>query len=167
MKRIYVMGAMSSPNPLQFLDNLRRGMKLSTEILLAGYACFSPFIDFQLFFQLQDGEHVPVDVIKASSMKWLEVSDAGLLVPGWEGSKGTEDELKRAEALQIPIFHSLDDLKREMPPCGKPMKEKSGIMNYCDGFNISCPYKLSDDSPIPCVGTWEQCNHYRGHKVLS
>ena len=116
MKRVYVMGAMSSPNPLQFLENLRRGMRLSTEVLMAGYAVFSPFIDFSLFFQLHDGEKIPVELIKASSMKWLEVSDAGILVPGWEDSPGTHDELNRTDKLSIPVFHSLEELKREMPP---------------------------------------------------
>ncbi len=155
MKRVYVMGKMSSSNPIEFLENLRKGMRLSTEVLLAGYAVFSPFIDFQLFFQLRDGERIPVEVIKASSMKWLEVSHAGLLVPGWKGSKGTEDELRRADELSIPVFHTLEDLKREMPP-----KVKS--WNFCGTYNMGCPYKLSDLAPVPCIASLMECEKHRG-----
>lgn len=109
--RIYVAGAMSSSDPIQFLENLRRGMRLSTECLLAGFSVFSPFIDYSFFFQLRDGERIPIDVIQRQSMAWLEVSDAVLLVHGYEQSKGTAKELERARHLGIPVFHSLDDLE--------------------------------------------------------
>lgn len=110
MRRVYVAGKMSSDNPIQFLENLRRGMRVSTECLLAGYAVFSPFIDFSLFFQCRDGEKISDKVIKASSMKWLEVSDQILLVPGWEGSKGALDEINRANELKLPIYYSLYEM---------------------------------------------------------
>jgi len=115
VKRIYVMGKMSDSNPLQFLENLRRGMRMSTECLLAGYSIFSPFIDYSLFFQLRDGESIPIDVIQGNSMAWMEVSDACLLIPGWESSKGTLKELDRAYMLGIPVYHSLEHLKKDMP----------------------------------------------------
>ena len=115
MKRVYVAGAMSSSNPITFLDNLRKGMRLSTECLLAGYAVFSPFIDYSLFFQLRDGEYIPLDVIQGNSMAWVEVSDCLLVAEGWESSKGTEKEIANAIRLGIPVYFSLDNLKQEMP----------------------------------------------------
>lgn len=102
---------MSSSNPIKFLDNLRKGMRVSTEVLLAGFACFSPFIDYSLFFQCREGECIPIDMIQAQSMAWPEVSDACLLVPGWENSKGTAKEIERAHTLGIPVLHSLEELK--------------------------------------------------------
>ena len=114
MMRVYVAGAMSSPDPIQFLENLRRGMRVSTECLLAGYSVFSPFIDYSFFFQLRDGEKIPIDVIQNQSMAWLEVSDCVLLVPGWENSRGTAKELARAHELYIPVYYSLDELKSAM-----------------------------------------------------
>lgn len=107
---MYVAGAMSSSDPIQFLENLRRGMRLSTECLLAGYATFSPFIDYSLFFQLRDGESIPIHTIQQNSIAWLEVSDCLLLVPGWESSKGTAKELARAQELKIPVFYSLAEM---------------------------------------------------------
>lgn len=111
MKRIYVAGAISSSDPIQFLENLRRGMRVSTEVLLAGYAVFSPFIDYSFFFQLRDGERIPIDIIQSQSMSWLEVSDAMLLVSGWENSRGTQKELARAREIGIPVYESIESLK--------------------------------------------------------
>lgn len=102
---------MSSPDPIKFLDNLRKGMRVSTEVLLSGFAVFSPFIDYSLFFQLRDGEAIPIEMIQSQSLAWLEVSDAILLVPGWENSRGTLKELARATELGIPVFYSLESLK--------------------------------------------------------
>ena len=111
MKRIYVAGAMTSPDSIQFLDNLRRGMRVSTEVLLAGYAVFSPFIDYSLFFQCREGECIPIHTIQGNSLAWLDVSDALLLVPGWESSKGTKKEIERAGELGIPVFYSIHELE--------------------------------------------------------
>jgi len=109
--RVYIAGPMSSADPIRFLENLRRGMRLSTECLLSGYAVFSPFIDYSLFFQLRDGEKISVDAIQKNSMAWLEASDAVLLCDCWQESRGTQAELFRARELNIPVFTSLDYLK--------------------------------------------------------
>jgi hypothetical protein len=34
-------------------------------------------------------------------------------------------------------------------------------MNYCDNYKIKCPYALSDEAPVPCIGTQNQCNVFR------
>ena len=110
--RLYIAGAMSSSNPVEFLENLRNGQRLSTRALLAGHAVFSPFIDFQLFFQTREEETITADMIKNSSMAWLRVSEAVLLVPGWQDSKGTQAELAEARKLGIPVYKSLSGLKK-------------------------------------------------------
>lgn len=113
--RVYVAGAMSSPNPLIFLENLRKGMRVSTQLLLNGQSVFSPFIDFNLFFQVQDGEQITVEAIKESSLDWLEVSDAMVLVPGWEDSEGTKAEVYLAKELGIPVYANIDDFLKNKP----------------------------------------------------
>ena len=111
MIRVYVAGAISSSNPIQFLDNIRKGARLSAQALLAGYAVFSPFIDFQLFLALNGEEKIDIETIQNQSLAWLKVSDAVLVVPGWENSKGTEKELAIARGLGIPIYFTLEGLK--------------------------------------------------------
>jgi hypothetical protein len=44
------------------------------------------------------------------SFAWLEASDAVLLVPGWENSKGTIAEIARAKVLNIPVFETLESV---------------------------------------------------------
>lgn len=44
------------------------------------------------------------------TMSLLDDCDAMLLLPGWERSSGTLGEIERANALRIPIYHSVDDL---------------------------------------------------------
>jgi len=36
-------------------------------------------------------------------------------------------------------------------------------MRKCDSYNIPCPYKLSDESPLSCFGSKEKCKKWREH----
>ena len=61
MKRIYIAGPYSSDNVIGVLDNMRKGMRLSTEVFLAGYAPFCPFLDYHFQLNLRDGENLTLD----------------------------------------------------------------------------------------------------------
>ena len=111
MKRVYVAGAYSADNVITILDNMRRGMRLGTEVLLAGYAPFVPWFDYQFQLMLREGESLTVRDYYDYSMAWLEASDCVLVVPKSENSKGTQAEIKRATELEIPVYHSLDELE--------------------------------------------------------
>lgn len=105
-KRIYVAGAIQGKTLLESFENIRKGIKLSVEVLKSGYSPFSPFIDFQFSFV----EPITLEEYYSYSLAWLEVSDAVLLVEGWENSKGTKKEIERANELDIPVFSSLSSL---------------------------------------------------------
>ena len=109
-KRIYTAGAMSDPNCLQFLENLRRGIRVSAELVLLGFHPFSPFIDFQFFLALRNDEEITMEMIQAYSMAWLEVSQVVLVLPGYEKSQGTLAEIDKAIELGIPIYYSMEEL---------------------------------------------------------
>lgn len=130
--RVYIAGAMSSPDPVKFLENLRKGIRVSAEALVAGYSVFSPFIDFQMFLALQGDEHVSGDMIKLSSIEWMTVAEAVLLVPGWEHSKGTLKELEVAMALGIPIYRSLEQLEKEVKQGGESEEAAPQTMSRQD-----------------------------------
>ena len=108
--RVYVAGAYSADNVISVLDNIRRGMRLSTEVMLAGFAPFCPWFDFHFQLMLRLNEELTVEDYYRYSLAWLEVSDAMLIVPGFEKSRGTLAEIERANSMGIPVFYSLEDL---------------------------------------------------------
>lgn len=119
MKRVYVAGAYSADNILQVLTNMRRGMKVAKDVLLAGYAPFTPWHDFHHTLMLDPGEELFVHCYHDFSLAWLEVSDAMILVPGYENSKGTAVEIARAKELGIPVFNNLEELNQWANPIEK------------------------------------------------
>lgn len=114
IKRVYVAGAITpypSEHPvLGFLGNIKRGVRASLDVLLAGLVPFSPFLDFQYWFYLRGNENITEKMIKDLSMAWLEVSDCVLVLPKWRKSGGTKLEIARAKELGIPVFYNLEDI---------------------------------------------------------
>lgn len=108
--RVYVAGAYSADNVIDVLDNMRRGMRAGTEVFLAGFAPFCPWLDYQFQLMLREGEALTVPDYYAYSMAWLDVSDVMLVLPNSEHSKGTQAEIARAKQLAIPVFGSLKAL---------------------------------------------------------
>jgi len=107
--KVYVAGPMSG-NELDYLKNIRRGIRASVELLLKGFVPFSPFIDYPFFLALREGEEITAKQIKSYSLEWLEVCDAVLVLEGYEYSEGTQAEIARAVELDIPVFYSMEDL---------------------------------------------------------
>jgi len=106
MKRIYVAGKYNDTDVISVLRNMRKGINLSVDLLLEGFAPFCPWLDFQ--FGLND--EIDIQAYKDYSMAWLRVSDAVLMVDGWENSGGAIAEKEEAERLNIPVFYNLDSL---------------------------------------------------------
>ena len=111
MKRVYVAGPYSADNFIDCLENMRKGMRAGVEVFLAGYSPWVPWHDFHHQLMFRDGESLSVNDYYEMSMAWLVVSDAMLVLPGWQESKGTMAEIAKAVELCIPIFFSLDKLK--------------------------------------------------------
>jgi hypothetical protein len=109
MKRIYIAGAYSADNVIDVLRNIGRGERLAGEVFRAGFAPFCPWHDKDYVIQSPDAEYT-VQQFYDYSIAWLIVSDAVLLVPGWEKSLGTRREIEIAEAHDIPVFETLDEL---------------------------------------------------------
>ena len=126
MNCVYVAGAYSANNVIDVLSNMRRGMRASTEVLLAGFSPFSPWLDYQFSLMLQNDETLSVEDYYKYSMSWLERSDCVLVLPNSEHSKGTQAEIRRAQELGIPIYYRLKDIpkspaeekERSCPSCG-------------------------------------------------
>ena len=115
MKRVYVAGAYSADNVTTIFNNIRKGIRLSTQVFLAGYAPFCPWLDFHFQLMLRGREKLTLQNYYDYSCAWLEVSDAMILVPKYENSFGTLQEIELASGLKIPIFESLRELKEMLP----------------------------------------------------
>jgi nucleoside 2-deoxyribosyltransferase len=109
LKRIYVAGPYSATDIIQSLENITRGQRVATVLLLNGYTPFCPFLDYQLFLQLRHGEHITKQQIRDYSLEWLKLCDAMVVLDGWENSDGTKREIEFAQKNGIPTFFSIDD----------------------------------------------------------
>ena len=104
---VYVAGPISAGNVIDFLTNIRRGLRLTREVILAGFSAFPTFADFMISLQ----GRVPLEAYYRSSMGWLERADAVVVqIQGCESSKGTQAELARARELNIPISRTVKEM---------------------------------------------------------
>lgn len=113
MKRVYVAGAYNASNIVDALENMRKGMRASTEVFLAGFAPFVPWFDYHFNLMLQEGEKLTIQDYYNYSIAWLKVSDIMLVVEGWENSKGTKKEIEVAKEIGIPIYYRLEQMIHE------------------------------------------------------
>ena len=109
MKKVYVAGAYSADNIIDCLKNIGRGEDYSAKIFMMGYAPFCPWHDKDYVIKNWD-KKLTKEMFYDYSMAWLDVSDIMFLVPEYEGSKGTMDEIERAKQLNIPIVKSFEEL---------------------------------------------------------
>ena len=118
IETLYIAGSLTprgvkSNNPaIEYLYNIRDMIKCGLEVFQAGFDPFIPALDFQMFLQLGDGERITEPQIKRYSKTWLKRCDAIFLMPGWRKSTGTLAEMELAKELHIPIFESIEDLKK-------------------------------------------------------
>lgn len=111
MTRIYIAGAYNGRNVIEILDNIRKGMRAGTELLLAGHSPFVPWFDFHFQLMLREGEELCIEDYYRYSLAWLEVSDYLLVLPDSENSKGTQAEIEYARKKGIQIFRGMKELK--------------------------------------------------------
>ncbi len=107
--KLYIAGKYNDTNIITCLDNIRTGQRTATEALMKGFIPFCPWLDYQLFLQLRDGEHITKDQIQAYSIEWLKVSDAILMLPSWKDSGGAKAELEIALKIGLPVFWSIQE----------------------------------------------------------
>ena len=113
MKRVYVAGKYNDDNIISALENMRLGMKVSTEVFLLGYAPFVPWFDYHFVLMRPEGTKITVEMYQEYSMQWLEVSDCVLALKSWRQSSGAIREIERAKELNIPVYYSIEELQVE------------------------------------------------------
>jgi len=109
MIRVYAAGPYSADNVIDVLKNIGMGEWHAAQLFKLGFAPFAPWHDKDFVIKLFD-QKLTVEQFYKYSMAWLEVSDCLFLIPGWEDSKGTLAEIKRANELNLPIFDDYKEL---------------------------------------------------------
>jgi hypothetical protein len=89
------------------LDNMRKGMRAATEIFLAGFAPFCPWLDYHYQLMLRDNEELTIENYYEYSIAWLKKSDYMLVLPNSENSKGVQKEISVALEMRIPTFYTM------------------------------------------------------------
>jgi len=104
MLKIYVAGPINSIDCLEYLRNIRRGIRMATKLFKDGFAPYCPHLDYHFMLQAEEGNDFEIEDYYAYSMAWLEASDAVLLLTNWQASTGAMAEVDRAYELGIPVF---------------------------------------------------------------
>lgn len=104
--RVYIAGKLND-NAVNYLHNVHLMMETAEAARLAGFSVFIPAID--LLCGIKYG-YSSYEEYFENGQPWLMASDAVLLTPGWETSKGTAAEIATAESLGIPVFKELSEL---------------------------------------------------------
>lgn len=116
-KRVYICGAYSGDNILEILDNMRKGMRVATELLIAGYAPFYPFTDYHYQLMRRNGDpELTLSDYYESSISWMSVSQAIFVLPTYKKSTGAKKEIMIANGVGKPLFFDIETLKKMMPP---------------------------------------------------
>ena len=101
-KRIYIMGPLSAPTAVGYLQNVYRFVHVSVELRRIGLAPYNPANDFIEGIMAGDFEYA--DYFEPN-YSWLDAADAGYdLGP----SPGRDRELSRLLDLGRPIFDNLN-----------------------------------------------------------
>ena len=106
MRIVYIAGPFRAPNLWEQEQNIRRAEGLALQVWRSGAAALCPHTNTR-FFQ----GAAPDEVWLEGDLAMLELCDAVLLVAGWEDSSGARVEVARAEANNVPVFQTLEELR--------------------------------------------------------
>ena len=118
MIRVYIAGAITPTgdenHAIEFLNNIRTGIRAALHLMHEGFAPFCPMLDFQYFLCLPYGWSITSEKIYELSIEWMKACDVILLLSGAEKSKGWKREKMVADAEGIPIYTSVGSLKEDV-----------------------------------------------------
>jgi hypothetical protein len=96
---IYVAGPYSAGCPEVF-NNIRRGFQVCFKLIKAGFAPICPWLDFPMSFM---GD-LTIEEYYEWGLAQLSRSEGMVIIPGWQDSKGTLNEMEVARELEIPYW---------------------------------------------------------------
>lgn len=98
MQLVYVAGAYRAKTKIGEIINILKARKVAKELWKVGYAAICPHSNTALYKGLPDSVWLDGDI------EMLTRCDLMVLVPGWENSQGTLNEIDVAKVKGIPIY---------------------------------------------------------------
>lgn len=103
-RRVFISGPMSTCGEPS--ANWREAAKAAGELLALGFSPYVPHVSWLLAAVAEN----PVDDWRGLALDWVGACDIVLRLPG--ESRGADAECKRARELGIPIFTSVEEIRR-------------------------------------------------------
>ena len=115
MKTVYIAGAYRwrgtrwLPPIIGELVNIYKAWKIARDCWVAGFAAVCPHTNGALM----DRFGGTPEMFLKGDLDILQQCDCILMMPGWERSTGATAERQFALKMGIPVYHSIDALRRE------------------------------------------------------
>ena len=116
---IYIVGAISDPNPVRYLSNVSMGNFMFDWLLKEGYSAFWGGQDLSACLttsHLTDADEM-VKRLQRNSIEILKRCDAVVALHSHIHSKGSKKELELAKEIGIPVFYwgeGFDELRLKL-----------------------------------------------------
>ena len=102
MKVIYLAGAYRAATIREIVENINKAESWALQLWKAGAAVISPHMNTRLF----DGA-LPDEIWLQGDVEIMKRCDCMAVMPGWENSRGTREELIQARLIgnkKLPVF---------------------------------------------------------------
>lgn len=101
---VYIAGSYRAPTRAGVELNIQAARAVSLLVSRKGWSCICPHANTGHLDALDPT--IGDAFWLASTMELLRRADAVVLVPGWELSSGTRDEITEAQLRGIPVYHA-------------------------------------------------------------
>lgn len=95
---VYVIGPYRAATEEEVLANRRLAERAARWLWRTGHACLCPHTNSGGF----EGE-ADDDVFLRAYLQMMDGCDVAVVLPGWERSRGSQDELRRARLIGMPV----------------------------------------------------------------
>lgn len=97
---IYLAGALRGKNKREKKRNMRRAKRWAERLWRMGFAVYSPHLNSGWLDTPETDPHVI-----PANIQLMLMCDITVVMPNWENSIGTKEEIKQCEKRRHPIFY--------------------------------------------------------------
>lgn len=97
MKRVCVLGPITTHG--EYHHNLQMAAKVAHELHKRGFAVYCPHLESSISVTI---EQIPEKHWRMNALKWIEVADMAVFLPGWHYSVGAKKEHEFVDSMMMP-----------------------------------------------------------------